>query len=40
MFHETIHELQRKKMNDLILNFDFEKAKINVKGKCDLGPFL
>jgi hypothetical protein len=31
MLHETIHEIHRKKMNDVILKLDFEKAydKVN-----------
>jgi hypothetical protein len=31
MLHETIHELHRKKMNEIIIKLDFEKAydKVN-----------
>jgi hypothetical protein len=33
MFHETIHELHKKKMNGVILKIDFKKAydKVNWK---------
>jgi hypothetical protein len=33
MLHETIHELNRKKMNGVILKLDFEKAYDKVN--CD-----
>jgi hypothetical protein len=29
ILHETVHELHRKKLNGMILRFDFEKSSFN-----------